>query len=66
MQPTAEAQALVDLSAIWQANSSETLNQALDKAQLTILAALSSDDPQQRLNAAKIMLRTKQARDRGL
>jgi hypothetical protein len=66
MQPTTEAGQLLDLSAIWKANTSETLSQALDNAQGIILAALNSDDPQQRLNAAKLMLRTKQARDRGL
>ena len=66
MQPTTEAGQLLDLSAIWKANTHETLSQALDNAQVTILAALDSDDPQQRLNAAKLMLRTKQARDRGL
>jgi hypothetical protein len=66
MQPRAEARELIDLTAIWRANSSETLAQALDKAQVTILAALNSDDPQRRLNAAKLLLRTKQARERGL
>jgi hypothetical protein len=65
-QPIAAARELIDLTPIWRANSPETLEQALDKAQTTILAALESDDPQRRLNAAKLMLRTKQARDRGL
>jgi hypothetical protein len=64
--PVAEAKQLIDLRPIWRANSPETLAQALDKAQVTIIAALESDDPQQRSNAAKLMLRTKQARDRGL
>ena len=36
--------------------SPETLQQALDNAQITILTALDSDDPQQRLNAAKLMM----------
>jgi hypothetical protein len=65
-QPCAEAKQLIDLRPIWRANTAETLQQALDKAQVTIIAALDSDDPQQRINAAKLMLRTKQARDRGL
>jgi hypothetical protein len=65
-QPVAEAKQLIDLRPIWRANSPETLAQALDTAQVIIIAALESDDPQQRLNAAKLMLRTKQARDRGL
>ena len=64
--PIAATKQLINLKPIWRANSSETLAQALDKAQVTILAALNSDNPQQRLNAAKLMMRTKQARDRGL
>ena len=66
MKPVEPARQLIDLTPIWRANSTETLQQALDQAQITILAALESDDPQRRLNAAKLMLRTKQARDRGL
>jgi len=65
-RPVEPAKRLIDINSIWRANSAETLQQALDKAQITIIAALESDDPQQRLNAAKLMLRTKQARDRGL
>jgi len=65
-QPVPAARELIDLTPIWRANSTETLQQALDNAQITILKALESDDPRQRLNAAKLMLRTKQARDRGL
>ena len=65
-QPVAEARQLIDLTPIWRANSTETLQQALDNAQVIILAALDSDDPQRRLNAAKLLMRTKQARDRGL
>lgn len=65
-QPIPEAKQLIDLTPIWRANTAETLQQALDAAQITILIALDSDDPSQRLNAAKLLLRTKQARDRGL
>ena len=64
--PCAEAKQLIDLRPIWRANTAETLQQALDKAQVTIIKALDSDDPQQRLAAAKLMMRTKQARERGL
>jgi hypothetical protein len=64
--PVPEAKQLLDIRPIWEANTPETLSQALDHAQTIILAALESDDPQQRLNAAKLMMRTKQARDRGL
>ena len=64
-EPIAAAKQLMDVRPIWRANSSETLAQALDAAQTIILAALDSNEPQRRLNAAKLMLRTKQARDRG-
>lgn len=65
-QPVEATRQLIDITPIWQAKSREDLQIALDNAQCAILAALCSDDPQQRLNAAKLMLRTKQARDRGL
>ena len=64
-QPSQAAKQLVDTKPIWRARTSEALQQALDDVQSTIFAALSSDDPRQRLNAAKLMLRTKQARERG-
>jgi hypothetical protein len=66
MRPAPEARQLMDLSAIWKANTNETLARALDHATVLILNALESNDPQTRLNAAKLMMRTKQARDRGL
>jgi hypothetical protein len=65
-EPIAAAKQIIDIRPIWRARSTETLERALDKAQITILTALKSDQPQTRLNAAKLMLRTKQARDRGL
>jgi hypothetical protein len=65
-QPSQAAKQLIDTKPIWRAGTSEALQQALDDAQSTILVALNSDDPQQRLSAAKLMLRTKQARERGL
>jgi hypothetical protein len=64
-QPSQATKQLVDTKPIWRARTSEALQQALDDAQSTIFAALNSDDPQERLNAAKLMLRTKQARERG-
>jgi hypothetical protein len=64
-QPSQAAKQLLDTKPIWRARTSEALQQALDGAQSTIFAALNSDDPRQRLNAAKLMLRTKQARERG-
>jgi hypothetical protein len=65
-RPKPETLQTIDITPIWRANTTETLQQALDAAQCSILAALESDDPQQRLNAAKLLLNTKQARDRGL
>ena len=64
-QPLAEAARATDIKPIWRATSVEVLQQALDRAQIAILAALNSNDPQQRLAAAKLVLRTKQARERG-
>jgi hypothetical protein len=66
MRPAPEASQLMDLSAIWKANTNETLAKALDSATVVILNALNSDNPQTRANAAKLMMRTKQARERGL
>ena len=64
-QPLTEAARAIDIKPIWRATSAETLEQALDHAQITILAALDSNDPQERLTASKLMLRTRQARERG-
>ena len=64
-QPTTAARQIVNTRPIWRANTSETLAQALDTAQSAILNALNGDDPRQKLIAAKLMLRTKQARERG-
>jgi hypothetical protein len=64
-QPLAEAARATDIKPIWRATSVEVLQQALDRAQIAILAALDSNDPQQRLAAAKSFVRTKQARERG-
>ena len=57
--------AIPNLKSLWRAKSTEDLEQALDKAQSAILEALQSDDPQTRLNAATLMLRSRQARERG-
>jgi hypothetical protein len=65
-KPRAAAiEAIPDLRSLWRAKSTEDLEQALDKAQSTILEALQSNDPQTRLNAATIMLRSRQAGERG-
>jgi hypothetical protein len=64
-QPIEATRQLIDIRPIWRASSTEALQQALDAAQCTILAALNSDDPQQRMAAARLLLNTKQARERG-
>jgi hypothetical protein len=65
-KPLAAAiEAIPNLKSLWRAKSTEDLEIALDKAQSTILEALQSDDPQTRLNAATLMLRSRQARERG-
>jgi hypothetical protein len=65
-KPRAAAiEAIPNLKSLWRAKSTEDLEIALDKAQATILQALQSDDLQARLNAASLMLRSRQARERG-
>ena len=65
-KPLAAAiEAIPNLKSLWLAKSTEDIQIALDKAQSTILEALQSNDPQTRLNAASLMLRSRQARERG-
>ena len=65
-KPHADALAVIpELRQIWRANSHERLQQALDNAHNAILKALNSDEPRLQIAAARIMLRTKQARERG-
>jgi hypothetical protein len=65
-KPRAAAiEAIPNLKSVWRAKSTEDLEQALDTAQSTILQALQSGDFQTRLRAAKLMLRTRDARQRG-
>ena len=65
-KPHSSALAVIpELRQVWRANTHERLQQALDAAQVAILKALDSDDPRKRLAAARLMLRTKQARERG-
>ena len=58
-------EAIPNLKSLWRAKSTEDLEIALDEAQATILEALQSDDPRTRLNAATLMLRSRQGRERG-
>ena len=65
-KPRAEAFAAIpELGQVWRARSTERLEQALDNAQSALLKALESNDPRQRLSAARLMLRAKQGRERG-
>jgi hypothetical protein len=65
-KPRAEALAVIpELGQVWRARSTERLQQALDEAQSALLRALESDDPRQRLIAARLVLKTKQGRERG-
>jgi hypothetical protein len=65
-KPRAAAiEAIPDLKSLWRAKSIEDLEQALDTAQSTILQALQSDDLRTQLTAASLMLRSRQARERG-
>jgi hypothetical protein len=65
-KPRAEALAAIpELTQVWRATSTERLEQALDDAQGAILKALQGDDQTQRAIAARLMLGTKQARERG-
>jgi hypothetical protein len=65
-KPRADAiEAIPNLKSLWRATTTEQLQQALDNAQAVIVQALESKDLQTRLNAAKLMLRTRAARERG-
>jgi hypothetical protein len=65
-KPRAAAlEAIPNLKLLWRAKSTEDLEQALDKAQAVILQALQSSDFQTQLRAARIVLRSRQARERG-
>ena len=57
--------AIPGLKQVWRARTHERLQQALDNIQCALLKALESNDPHQRLIAAHLMLKTKQARERG-
>jgi hypothetical protein len=65
-KPRADAvETIPDLKSLWGARSTEDLERALDRAQAVILQALQSSDFQTQLRAARLMLRSRQARERG-
>ena len=61
----AAIETIPDLKRLWTAPSTEALEQALDQAQRAILDALQSDDIRKRMIAARLMLKTRAARERG-
>jgi hypothetical protein len=65
-KPLAAAiEAIPNLKSLWRAKSTEDIQIALDNAQSALLEALESDDPRMRMIAARLMLKTRQARERG-
>ena len=65
-KPRAAAiEAIPDLKSLWRAKSTEDIQIVLDNAQSALLQALGSDDPRMRIIAARLMLKTRQARERG-
>ena len=65
-KPLADAiEAIPNLKSLWWAKSTEDIQIALDNAQSALLEALESDDPRMRMIAARLMLKTRQARERG-
>jgi len=65
-KPLAAAiEAIPNLKSLWRATSTEDIQIALDNAQSALLEALESDDPRMRMIAARLMLKTRQARERG-
>jgi hypothetical protein len=61
----AAVEAIPDLKRLWKAQTAEALEQALDQAHIAILDALQSDDTRVRIIAARLMLKTRAARQRG-
>jgi hypothetical protein len=65
-KPLAAAiEAIPNLKSLWWAKSTEDIQIALDNAQSALLQALESSDPRMRTIAARLMLKTRQARERG-
>jgi hypothetical protein len=61
----AAIEAIPGLKRLWKAQTTEALEQTLDKAQIAILDALQSDDMRIRIVGARLMLKTRAARQRG-
>jgi hypothetical protein len=61
----AAIEAIPNLKRLWKVQTTEALEQALDRAHIAILDALQSDDIRKRIIAARLMLKTRAARQRG-
>jgi hypothetical protein len=61
----AAIEAIPNLKRLWKVQTTEALEQALDRAHIAILDALQSDDTRVRIIAARLMLKTRAARQRG-
>ena len=61
----AAIEAIPDLKRLWKAQTAEALEQALDQAQAAILDALQSDVMRTQIIAARLMMKTRAARQRG-
>jgi hypothetical protein len=61
----AAIEAIPDLKRLWKAQTTEALEQALDRAQSAIIDALGSNNIRTRISAARLMLKTRAARERG-
>ena len=65
-KPRAAAiETIPNLKSLWRARSTEDLERALDTARSIIMQALQNDDVRTQLRAARLMLRSRQARERG-
>jgi hypothetical protein len=61
----AASEVIPNLKSLWRTKSTEDVQIALDNAQSALLEALESGDPRMRMIAARLMLKTRQARERG-
>jgi hypothetical protein len=65
-KPRAAAiEVIPDLKSLWRAKSNEDLERGLDAVQSAVFDALQSSDQRMRMAAAKLMLKTRQARQLG-
>jgi hypothetical protein len=58
-------EAIPRIHTLWLVQSTEDIEIALYNSQSALREALESDDPRMRMIAARLMLKTRQARERG-